>query len=60
MKTAFDGARYAVGATDSMQGTGVWSFIKAERGNKAPTAKPASKSANKTSTKVRFPNGKGK
>jgi len=46
MKTAFDGARYAVGATDTMQGTGVWSFVKAERADKA-TKPPASKAAKK-------------
>ena len=59
MKTAFDGARYAVGQTNTLQGTGVWSFLKAER--KAPTAKPASKSASKTtSSKVSLGKGKGK
>ena len=59
MKTAFDGARYAVGATDTMQGTGVWSFIKAERDS------GANKAANKTKrpeqkkkTPQRFPGGK--
>jgi|TARA_B110000977_G_scaffold151195_1_gene191850 hypothetical protein len=46
MKTAFDGARYAVGATDTMQGTGVWSFVKADRTDKT-AKKPNSKAAKK-------------
>ena len=54
MKTAFDGARYAVGATDSMQGTGVWSGIKLGRDDAKPTAKPASKAAKK-SQPAKFP-----
>lgn len=50
MKTAFDGARYAIGATDTLKGTGVWSFIKADRGaDKTPVSK--SKAAKKP-TKV--------
>ena len=54
MKTAFDGARYAVGATDSMQGTGVWSGITLSRDDAKPTAKPASKAAKK-SKPAKFP-----
>ena len=54
MKTAFDGARYAVGATDSMQGTGVWSGLKMSRDNDKPTAKPTSKAAKKP-MKAKFP-----
>ena len=54
MKTAFDGARYAVGATDSMQGTGVWSGIKLSRDDAKRTAKPASKAAKK-SKPAKFP-----
>ena len=54
MKTAFDGARYAVGATYSMQGTGVWSGIKLSRDDAKPTAKPASK-ASKKSKPAKFP-----
>ena len=54
MKTAFDGARYAVGATDSMQGTGVWSGIKLSRDDAKPTDKPASKAAKK-SQPAKFP-----
>eukprot|EP00468_Gymnochlora_sp_CCMP2014_P012051 CAMPEP_0167766300 /NCGR_PEP_ID=MMETSP0110_2-20121227/15260_1 /TAXON_ID=629695 /ORGANISM="Gymnochlora sp., Strain CCMP2014" /LENGTH=47 /DNA_ID= /DNA_START= /DNA_END= /DNA_ORIENTATION= len=46
--TAIDSVKYAVGASDKLQGTGVWSFIKAERepkedgkrdGKKTPTRK---------------------
>ena len=54
MKTAFDGARYAVGATDTMQGTGVWSGLKMSRDNAKPTAKPTSKAAKKP-MKAKFP-----
>jgi hypothetical protein len=50
---------FAVGATDKLQGTGVWSFIKAERDS------GANKAANKTKrpeqkkkTPQRFPGGK--
>ncbi len=57
MKTAFDGARYAVGATDTLKGTGVWSFIKADRGaDKTPASK--SKAAKKP-TKVSLGKKKG-
>lgn len=51
-----------MGATDSLKGTGVWSFIEAERGAGAKKAavKPASKSASKTPAKVRLPSSKGK
>jgi len=31
IKTAFDGLLYASGASDKLQGTGVWSFIKLSR-----------------------------
>eukprot|EP00793_Prasinoderma_coloniale_P002033 PRCOL_00002541-RA len=37
--TAFDGMRYAVGATDKFQGTGVWSMIKASRQTQRPAPK---------------------
>eukprot|EP00471_Norrisiella_sphaerica_P004508 CAMPEP_0184486712 /NCGR_PEP_ID=MMETSP0113_2-20130426/8380_1 /TAXON_ID=91329 /ORGANISM="Norrisiella sphaerica, Strain BC52" /LENGTH=43 /DNA_ID= /DNA_START= /DNA_END= /DNA_ORIENTATION= len=29
--TAIDSVKYAVGASDKLQGTGVWSFIKVDR-----------------------------
>eukprot|EP00467_Chlorarachnion_reptans_P017970 CAMPEP_0114512626 /NCGR_PEP_ID=MMETSP0109-20121206/15086_1 /TAXON_ID=29199 /ORGANISM="Chlorarachnion reptans, Strain CCCM449" /LENGTH=50 /DNA_ID=CAMNT_0001692343 /DNA_START=310 /DNA_END=462 /DNA_ORIENTATION=- len=29
--TAIDSVKYAVGASDKLKGTGVWSFIEAER-----------------------------
>eukprot|EP00465_Bigelowiella_longifila_P005534 CAMPEP_0185256662 /NCGR_PEP_ID=MMETSP1359-20130426/5744_1 /TAXON_ID=552665 /ORGANISM="Bigelowiella longifila, Strain CCMP242" /LENGTH=43 /DNA_ID= /DNA_START= /DNA_END= /DNA_ORIENTATION= len=40
--TAIDSVKYAVGASDKFQGTGVWSFLKAERPskeNKQPSKK---------------------
>ena len=53
MKTAFDGARYAVGATDSFQGTGVWSFVKASKNDKAAKM-PKSKKETKAPQKVKL------
>ncbi|CAL6382561.1 unnamed protein product [Bathycoccus prasinos] len=50
-----DGIAYAVGATDSMQGTGVWSGIKMSRdvnGN-VPKSQAQMKQAGKS---ARFPN----
>jgi hypothetical protein len=57
MKSAFDGARYAAGATDSFQGTGVWSGIKLNRNTSGAAKKPESKAAKKPQ-KVKL--GKGK
>ena len=57
MKSAFDGARYAVGATDSFQGTGVWSGVKLNRNTTGAAKKPESKAAKKPQ-KVKL--GKGK
>eukprot|EP00470_Lotharella_oceanica_P005882 CAMPEP_0170177876 /NCGR_PEP_ID=MMETSP0040_2-20121228/11264_1 /TAXON_ID=641309 /ORGANISM="Lotharella oceanica, Strain CCMP622" /LENGTH=47 /DNA_ID= /DNA_START= /DNA_END= /DNA_ORIENTATION= len=37
--TAIDSVKYAVGASDKLQGTGVWSFIKAERKPKEESGK---------------------
>ncbi|OUS46364.1 hypothetical protein BE221DRAFT_74790 [Ostreococcus tauri] len=57
--TAADSVAYAVGAKDELRGTGVWSFVKADRngssGNKGTASKP--KPAKKNSP-TRFPGGK--
>jgi len=50
---------YAVGATDKLQGTGVWSFIKAERASGAnKDANKAKRPEQKKKTPQRFPGGK--
>eukprot|EP00959_Pyramimonas_sp_CCMP1952_P303127 6342760-Pyramimonas_sp.AAC.1 len=38
LNQAFDSARYAVGASDELKGTGVFSFIKASRKTKEAEA----------------------